>query len=114
MKTVILKDGAGNAQGVIREVAGGNQRLYDRSRDQHSHIPAQCRFHFTTIMESASAAETTLPGWRMTKISFPQADFAPATQHFGRRGHCFPLLNVSKMPIRSVALAPEPKLLHIF
>ncbi|HXJ87792.1 MAG TPA: hypothetical protein VMS18_13305 [Candidatus Binatia bacterium] len=31
MKTVILKDGAGNPQGVIREVAGGNERLYDRS-----------------------------------------------------------------------------------
>jgi hypothetical protein len=31
MKTMILKDGVGNPQGVIREVAGGNQRLYDRS-----------------------------------------------------------------------------------
>jgi len=31
MKTIILKDGAGNPQGVIREVAGGNERLYDRS-----------------------------------------------------------------------------------
>lgn len=31
MKIVILKDGAGNPQGVIREVAGGNERLYDRS-----------------------------------------------------------------------------------
>ena len=31
MKTVILKDGAGNPQGAIREVAGGNERLYDRS-----------------------------------------------------------------------------------
>jgi hypothetical protein len=30
MKSVILKDGAGNPQGVIREVAGG-ERLYDRS-----------------------------------------------------------------------------------
>lgn len=31
MKNVILKDAAGNPQGVIREVAGGNERLYDRS-----------------------------------------------------------------------------------
>jgi len=31
MKAVILKDGAGNPQGVIRKVAGGNERLYDRS-----------------------------------------------------------------------------------
>lgn len=31
MKTVILKDGAGNPQGVIRETAGGNERLCDRS-----------------------------------------------------------------------------------
>lgn len=31
MKTEILKDGAGNPQGVMREVASGNQRLYDRS-----------------------------------------------------------------------------------
>ena len=31
MKTVILKDGAGNPQGVIREIAGGQERLYDRS-----------------------------------------------------------------------------------
>jgi hypothetical protein len=31
MKTVILKDGAGNPQGVVREIAGGNERLYDRS-----------------------------------------------------------------------------------
>ena len=31
MKIVILKDGAGNPQGVIREVAGGNERLYDSS-----------------------------------------------------------------------------------
>jgi hypothetical protein len=30
MKTVILKDGAGNPQGVIREVVDG-ERLYDRS-----------------------------------------------------------------------------------
>jgi hypothetical protein len=29
MKTVILKDGAGNPQGVIREIAGGQERLYD-------------------------------------------------------------------------------------
>lgn len=31
MKTVILKDGAGNPQGVIREIAGGQKRLYDRA-----------------------------------------------------------------------------------
>jgi hypothetical protein len=31
MKTVILKDGAGNPQGVIRELAGDQERLYDRS-----------------------------------------------------------------------------------
>jgi len=31
MEVLILKDGAGNPQGVIREVAGGNERLYDRS-----------------------------------------------------------------------------------
>ncbi|HTR22589.1 MAG TPA: hypothetical protein VMI10_01295 [Terriglobales bacterium] len=31
MKPVILKDSVGKPQGVIREVAGGNQRLYDRS-----------------------------------------------------------------------------------
>ena len=31
MKTVILKDAVGNPQGVIREVAGGNERLYDRA-----------------------------------------------------------------------------------
>ena len=31
MKTVILKDGAGNPQGVIRELPGGDERLYDRS-----------------------------------------------------------------------------------
>lgn len=31
MKNVILKDAVGNPQGVIREVAGGNERLYDRS-----------------------------------------------------------------------------------
>ena len=30
MKTIILKDGAGNPQGVIREIAGGQERLYDR------------------------------------------------------------------------------------
>jgi len=29
MKTVILKDGAGNPQGVIRELPGDQQRLYD-------------------------------------------------------------------------------------
>jgi hypothetical protein len=29
MKTVILKDGAGNPQGVIRELAGNQERLYD-------------------------------------------------------------------------------------
>jgi hypothetical protein len=31
MKPVILKDGAGNPQGVIREIAGGQERLYDRA-----------------------------------------------------------------------------------
>ena len=31
MKTVILKDGAGNPQGVIRELPGDQQRLYNRS-----------------------------------------------------------------------------------
>ena len=31
MKTVILKDGAGNPQGVIRELPGDQQRLYDCS-----------------------------------------------------------------------------------
>jgi hypothetical protein len=31
MKNLILKDGAGNPQGVIREVVGGNERLYDPS-----------------------------------------------------------------------------------
>ena len=31
MKTVILKDGAGNPQGVIREIAGKQERLYDRT-----------------------------------------------------------------------------------
>jgi len=31
MKTVILKDGAGNPQGVIRDLPGDQQRLYDRS-----------------------------------------------------------------------------------
>jgi hypothetical protein len=31
MKPVILKDGAGNPQGVIRELPGGDERLYDRS-----------------------------------------------------------------------------------
>ena len=31
MNTVILKDGAGNPQGVIRELPGGNERLYDCS-----------------------------------------------------------------------------------
>ena len=29
MKTVILKDGAGNPQGVIRDLPGDQQRLYD-------------------------------------------------------------------------------------
>ena len=31
MKTVILKDGAGNPEGVIREIAGRKERLYNRS-----------------------------------------------------------------------------------
>jgi hypothetical protein len=31
MKAVILKDGAGNPQGVIRELPGDQQRLCDRS-----------------------------------------------------------------------------------
>lgn len=31
MKTLILKDAVGNPQGVIREIAGGNERLYDRA-----------------------------------------------------------------------------------
>lgn len=31
MKIVILKDGAGNPQGAIRELPGDQQRLYDRS-----------------------------------------------------------------------------------
>lgn len=31
MKSIILKDGAGNPQGVIREIAGGQERLYDRA-----------------------------------------------------------------------------------
>ena len=31
MKNVILKDGAGNPQGVIRELPGDQQRLSDRS-----------------------------------------------------------------------------------
>jgi hypothetical protein len=31
MKTVILKDGAGNPQGVIRDLPGDQERLYDRS-----------------------------------------------------------------------------------
>lgn len=31
MKTTILKDGAGNPQGVIRDLPGDQQRLYDRS-----------------------------------------------------------------------------------
>jgi hypothetical protein len=31
MKSVILKDGAGNPQGVIREIAGGQERVYDRA-----------------------------------------------------------------------------------
>jgi hypothetical protein len=31
MKTVVLKDGAGNPQGVIRDLPGDQQRLYDRS-----------------------------------------------------------------------------------
>jgi hypothetical protein len=31
MKNVILKDGAGNPQGIIRELPGDQQRLYDRS-----------------------------------------------------------------------------------
>ena len=31
MKTMILKDGAGNPEGVIRELPGDQQRLYDCS-----------------------------------------------------------------------------------
>jgi len=31
VRTVILKDGTGNPQGVIRELPDGNERLYDRS-----------------------------------------------------------------------------------
>ena len=45
MKTVILKDGAGNPQGVIREIAGGQERLYDRVRERHRHLQADVEFH---------------------------------------------------------------------
>jgi hypothetical protein len=29
VKTVILKNGAGNPEGLIRKIAGGQERLYD-------------------------------------------------------------------------------------
>lgn len=69
MKIVILKDGAGNPQGVIRGVAGCNERLYDRSGASIATYRRNVDFTYDNNGPELARA-IALPAWWMTRIDF--------------------------------------------
>ncbi len=77
MKVVILKDGAGNPQGVIRQLPGDQERLYDPSGKSIATYSGRTNFTYDNNGPRWQREPDCGLGGRLRLIFFPRGVIAP-------------------------------------